>query len=243
MDNEQAKCILRACRDTDEPLVAEALEFARRDPALARWLEQERALDAAIADKLRSLPTPAGLKASILAAAKAAPLPVRTSRRTILTAAALIVLIAVGLAIWLPILTWRADSFTAFQVDMSGFLSERFRLQFPSSDLAEMQGWLAAKHEIKDYRVPLSLAARAKPAGCRVLDWNGRKVGLLCFYTPDGKVVHFVVIDRADLPDAPIATQPEFARRGNWTSATWSSGDKVYFVMSPLDEARLRSLL
>ena len=247
MDNEQAQCILRAARpdgrDDADPPVAEALAFARRDPALSHWLDEERRLDTAIAEKLRNVQAPAGLAASILASAKAAPQPVRTWRRTALTSAALVILLAVGLAIWLPILTWRADSFAAFQEDLGGFLSERFRLQLASSDLVEMQSWLAEKHAITDYHVPLRLAAQAKPAGCRVLDWNGRKVGLLCFYTPDGKVVHFVVINRADLPDAPATTEPHYARRGAWTRATWTAGDKVYLVMSPLDETRLKSFL
>lgn len=247
MDNEQAKCILRASRDGGgdgaDPLYLEALAVARRDPELSRWLEAERALDAAIAGKLRSLPVPAGLQASILAGAKTAPAAARSLRRTVLALAALLVLVAVAVRVWLPILTWRADSFATFQVDMGEILTERLRLQLASSDLGEVQRWLAEKHRIADYRVPAPLAAGAKPAGCRVLDWNGRKIGLLCFYTPDGKVVHLLVINQADLPDARLSSQPKFARNRTWTSATWSGGDKVYFLMTPMDEARLKSYL
>ena len=242
MDNEQAKSILRACRDASDPLVAEALEYARRDPALARWLEEEQALDAAIAGQLRSIKTPAGLKASILARAEAAPAATRSWWRTLITAAALLVFGAIAFAVWFPIVTWRTDSFATFQADMGEFLSGEFRLQFQNAELPELQHWLAERH-VDHYQIPSALIAATRPTGCRTIDWNGKKIGLLCFYTPDGKVVHFAVIARADLPDAPTFTRPKYARRGEWTSATWSGGDKVYFVMTPLDEARLRTFL
>ncbi len=247
MDNEQAKCILRASREGEatsgDPLYLEALALAQRDPELARWLQDESALDAAIAGKLRSLPAPAGLKAGILAGAKAAPSAARSLHRTILTIAALLVFAAIAVRVWLPILTWRADSFATFQVDMGEVLTDRLRLQFASSDLGEMQRWLAEKHRITGYQVPAPLAAGAKPAGCRTLEWNGHKLGLLCFYTPDGKVMHLLVINQADLPDARLSAQPKFTRNGSWTSAAWNAGDKIFFLMTPMDEARLKLYL
>ncbi len=243
MDNDQAKSIFREGRPADDPLAVEALAHLQRDPALARWLAEERALDTAIAGKLRSITAPAGLRAAILAGTPEAARPARSSRRSAFTLAALIFLLLGCAAVWLPILTAHPDSLASFQSEMGAILTDGFRFQYQSALLPALQGWLAEKHGITHYRVPPALAAQTRPTGCRVFDWNGKKVALLCFYTADGQVVHLTMIARADLHDAPTSPQPRYAHRGTWTSATWTSGDTVYFVMSPLSEATLRVLL
>ena len=92
MNSTEAKFILQARRpdgaDDAEPRFAEALEQARRDPALAAWLAREQAFDAAVAEKLRSTQPPAGLREAILAGAKVSrPLPFWRRTQTLAMAA------------------------------------------------------------------------------------------------------------------------------------------------------------
>jgi hypothetical protein len=75
MTNQEAKFTLGAYRaggqDAGDPVFAEALEQAKRDPALGAWLAREQAHDAIVAAKLREVAPPAGLRAAILAGAQA----------------------------------------------------------------------------------------------------------------------------------------------------------------------------
>ena len=73
MDPAEARSILRLHRpgrdrETD-PLVASALDLARKDPELSRWLDAEEELDTVLTARLEeALPVPAELRESLLAA-------------------------------------------------------------------------------------------------------------------------------------------------------------------------------
>ncbi|MBV9492575.1 MAG: hypothetical protein JO069_23020, partial [Verrucomicrobia bacterium] len=62
MDNETAKTILSAYRpdgaDAQDPVFADALEQARRDPQLARWFEEQRVLDQTLFQALKRVEAP-----------------------------------------------------------------------------------------------------------------------------------------------------------------------------------------
>ncbi len=70
MDKEQARFILGSYRpgmaDGDEPQFALALALAAENRELGEWLARERALDAAFADALRTIPLPESLREDIL---------------------------------------------------------------------------------------------------------------------------------------------------------------------------------
>src|ERR1700757_567368 len=75
MNNQEAKLILQAYRpnglDASDPLFAEALEQARRDPELQKWFAEENALDARLQARLRTaIPVPNALKSDLLALRK-----------------------------------------------------------------------------------------------------------------------------------------------------------------------------
>lgn len=78
MNNDEAKFILAAYRpggqDATDPLFAEPLSQARRDPDLKVWFKSQLAFDSAVAARLREVQPPAGLRDLILAG-------VRVSRR------------------------------------------------------------------------------------------------------------------------------------------------------------------
>src|SRR5947209_7072 len=71
MNSRQAKEILMRCRpdgsDPADPELAEAVEFARRDPELARWFERHCAFQNAVRDQLKQIPIPPDLKEKVLA--------------------------------------------------------------------------------------------------------------------------------------------------------------------------------
>ena len=75
MNNQEAKFILGAYhadgRDAGDPMFAEALGQAARDPELSAWLEGNRKFDTVMAEKLGEIRPPAELRAAILAGGQA----------------------------------------------------------------------------------------------------------------------------------------------------------------------------
>ncbi|MBI5686303.1 MAG: hypothetical protein HZC54_14615 [Verrucomicrobia bacterium] len=70
MNSKEAKQILRCYRPgvgcEKDPQIAAALDEARRNPALGRWLQRELAFDEAVRAKLRAIPVPSDLRQRIL---------------------------------------------------------------------------------------------------------------------------------------------------------------------------------
>ena len=77
MTNEEAKFMLNGYRpngaDADNEAFAESLAQADRDPALRKWFDREQAFDRIVADKLRTVSAPEGLRESILAGRRRRP--------------------------------------------------------------------------------------------------------------------------------------------------------------------------
>jgi hypothetical protein len=81
-----------------------------------------------------------------------------------------------------------------------------------------------------EFNLPAGLQGR--PAlGCRVVEWNGHKVSLLCFELENRRMAHLLVVDRSALRDPP-GSAPQYARFGKIATAAWSQGERVYLLAS-----------
>ena len=81
---------------------------------------------------------------------------------------------------------------------------------------------------------------------CDVLDWHGKKVTLVCYvvaHDGDRKEMHLLVINRSDLPGAPLSETPQFVQVGHHATATWTQGDKTYVLASGGDKEYLQRYL
>ena len=234
MNNEEAKLILSAYRsggqDAGNPAFREALEQAKRDPELGRWFAAEQAKDSRIGAKLRmSIETPENLKAQILAQAKIVRPEFGRDRRPWHFA------IAAGLVLLLTLATiWFRSSdigFTQYRAEMAEFAGLHLdRLDLMARDVTEIRRWLAQKDSHEDLVLPSGLTG--KPSlGCRLLEWKGHKVSLICFELENRQVGHLLVINDGAFRDAPGAS-PEFQQVGEVATASWSRGGKTYVVAS-----------
>jgi hypothetical protein len=124
----------------------------------------------------------------------------------------------------------RAD-FAQYRVAMAEFVDGRIdRLDLMSRDVDELRAWLEQQGAPGDFVLPAGLAGR--PAlGCRLKEWNGQKVSLLCFELENREVAHLLVIDRNTLTGAPLEA-PEFVRSGPVATVAWSRDDKIYLLAS-----------
>lgn len=249
MDNERAKLILSAYRsdgaDASDPVFAEALAQAERDPELARWFAEERALDERMHAAVRSVRPPANLKDALLLTAKMSRMPAPRAwwaRPAWLAAAAAIVLFA-----GLGFLALRPDTkpFTVASVTTEiGRLQreERISLGAMTSDPEQIQRWLKEHDGPHDFAAPTRLTSQMR-LGCQVLEINGNKVSLVCFQIEGGQVVHLLVMDRRRLADPPAIGKPVVLQEGELAFATWSEGDRTYVMAGRGSAESLRQWL
>jgi len=233
MNNQEAKLILQAYRpggrDTFDPLFAEALEQARRDPELQKWFAEEQALDSQIQSKLRpAVAVPRDLKANLLALRKMIrPVPWWFQPMKLAAAAAIVLLI--GLAAFL-LLPQKPTQLVLFREKMVRYsMQEHGHVTFESPDITKIQQWLQTRGVDANFELPAGL--QGKPAqGCRVVDWNGHQATMICFVLEDGKHMDLFVMDRAGLPGFPEGGAPQIVKTDGLRMATWAKGGKVYLL-------------
>lgn len=245
MNNEEAKALLQGyhfdARVPQTPELAEALAQVARDPELLAWFQSQRALDAAVREKLQQVPIPEGLAARIVAGrpAQRASHPLRSLQ--ILAFVASIALICCLLPWLIQKSQAPATPFQAMQLDLVRFLGD-----FPSLDLATdrlpaVRDWLNQQHPLTKANLPDSLE-RFPTIGCRTVKWENRQLALVCFMV-DGEVMHVFVLPRAEFPDLRLSPTPEFTSVGSRNTAIWSENDNHYLVVTAAENDKLRRFL
>ncbi len=248
MNNQEARLILQAYRpggqDASDPLVAEALEQARRDPELQKWLATEQGIDLRIQNKLRkAIVPPPELKANLLALQKISRRESHWSRPMWLAAAATVMLL-VGLATaWFHIQNIHEAQLDSFRKAMVSYsMREHGHIVYEASDPMKIQQWLQGRGLKTELDLPAGL--QGKPAeGCRVVDWNGQKVALICFVLADGNHVDVFVMDHFDFPGLSASSTPRFAQAGALMTVTWTKNNQVYLLTGGGDKSLLQKLL
>jgi len=245
MNREEAKFILQAYRpnseDAHDPQFKEALALAALDPVLGRWFVDEQAMDAAFAAKLRARPMPSDLKSQLLLA-RATIAQRAWWRRPVWLAAAASVALLLALGGW-RFRPGRGEArLGEFRVamgkaalDMTGHV-EAFGL-----DAAELKQWLTEHHGHPDFVLPPKLAEHGV-MGCKIVEWQGHRVTLLCMKF-DGGHADIFVADAADLPGASFGSAPRFAADGPLITATWHRDGKIYHLAGTFSADQLKLLL
>lgn len=238
MNTIEAKFILQARRpdgsDDAEPRFAEALQQARRDPALGEWLAKEQAFDAAVAGKLRSVQPPAELRAAILAGARASRPVVFWKRPQVLAMAASVVIVF-GLAAAWPAMKTTVDVDQLAMGVMSEVDSDAHHDAMPQA-----RGALATLLADANTRLASGLPMdfeQLKASGCRTVTIAGREVLEVCFER--GGEFHIYVARRSDFKGNGA---PMFRERGTLASVAWTDANHAYVLVSADGMAGLRSI-
>lgn len=226
--------------DGSDPLVTEALAQTRRDPELARWFDQHRAVDAALGRKFKQIPVPVGLDQEILSERKIIRPSIWREHHALLVAAAATVVLAVVAGYW-----WRQpppQDFASYRQTMAHLVSGDYKMMLETNDLNAVRQFLVANHSPSDYA--LTPAMQRLPAeGCALIDWHGRRISLVCLDRGQNPDLFLFVVNRSTLPDAPSSRVPDFARIGRMTTASWTMGDTTYVLASQGTEDDLRKFL
>ncbi len=244
MNHDEAKFLLRAHRpgtaDDRDPVFAEALDLAARDPELRAWLESQRAFDDAVVRKLEKIQPESGSLETILAAARAQR-RIRRRARTFVwlaAAAALAVLLSVAATLHRRTIPGDGDSFHQIALaDMNGTLW-RHRA---SSGAMETLGseLLAGDLRAKAGRLIELSALRAD--GCRVVSVAGREVFEFCF--GPRHEYHLYIARRDDFPDEAATGDPLITDAGRYALASWADERHVYSLVSYAGAPALKQVL
>jgi len=246
MDNREAKFILNAYRpggqDASDPCFAEALQQARRDAVLERWFRESIAFDAAMTEKFRAIEVPPDLRESIFAGVKVSR-PLHSPFIKWAIAAALISMAIVGSLIWSET---RSTHLAGWQSQALGVVSSLVRnessFDAQSHNAGELLVWLHANHMPAAQTLPQNLD-KLESLGCKTFSWNGIPVSVICFLRPDGGLIHLVTTNGPEASHRALNRKPEFVQQGEWATATWREGDKVYMLALGGSRDQLRSYL
>lgn len=246
MTEQEARLILQSYRpgsdDPDDPQFAGALREAERNPELAQWLKEEQIFDCVVADKLADLPEPLGLKTRILAQQPSPQTASSWSLAAILAVAAAALFFCAQL---LSLLRTPAPTQTAavsdYSQEMVSFVRMPPPLDMMTENLGALQDWLT-ENQTPPINVPGNLRV-LRPVGCRVLSFRGHDVALICFRRDPNHLAHLFTVDRAALPQMRAGQPPVFSTAGEWTTASWAEGNRVYLIAVQGDEAAVRRYL
>jgi hypothetical protein len=248
MDNQEAKFILSAYRpggqDASDPCFAEALEQARRDPTLEKWFRNSVAFDVAVTEKLRAVEVPADLRENILVGVKVSR-PLRWTSPIVkwAIAAALLVAAIVG-SLTLRETTkphlsgWQTQSLRT----ITSLVDGRSNFDAQSHSASQLVNWLQTNQAPVASSLPKNLETM-ESLGCKAFLWNQELVSVICFTRPDGGLIHLVITKASAASDRALKGEPQLIQHGEWATATWREGDKVYMLALEGSRDQLRTYL
>jgi len=257
MNRDETKLILQSYRpggrDAGDPQFAAALALVKTDPELAGWFAEQQKFDACVSSGLQQARVPAQLKKEILALQKKTVSPMASpvsiwwrnlfsQQSPIPWALAAVILIIVTLTVF-----WKKSEvptrFANYSAQMvSAAVNDPHHVDTAASDLQQASAWFAAHRGENNLVLPTAFTSGKGLMGCRVLDWHGQKVSMLCYQLKDSGHVDIFIAEADIFPDAP-PDQPQFASSDGMPTASWTHDGKVYLAVSHGDAAILKNLL
>ena len=244
MTKEQAILILTIYRpgidDAADPEVMAALNLADSDRELATWLAENTALFEEVRAKLKQIEVPAdGVSRALRGRpAKWFLFPAWPRGPWLAAAAGVMLLLGLG-GVWFWTNRGLPHEFQTWRSGMVRKAMENYHMDFATNDLRQIREYLARNGGHTNYW--LSPALEKLPGdGCGLLRWHNRPVTMICFAMREGEDLYLFIVDRAALSDPPTGAEPQFAKVGQFTTASWTTEDKTYLLAGAVDETSLR---
>lgn len=230
MNSEEAKQLLEVFRpggaDMDDPRFVEALLQTERDPQLGRWFDEQRRFDGQFVEGLKTVSVPSDLQDAILANRKVVRPGHWQEWRVRAAVAASVVFLAIAGGV---LAQNKPSQFADFRAELiEQAWDGNAHLGFESSDVRQIQQWLASRNATSEFSLPDGLSD-ARLLGCRIVEADGLRVPMLCL--ADGpRHMHLFVLEGSQLAQLPFDGKPDFEKCGVWKTASWQQGDKTYVL-------------
>ena len=245
MDKQEAKLVLQAFgpneRDAPQPAFAEAMALVENDPELKAWWHAQQAFDRSVSAKLKEVPIPEDLRASILAGRKIEQIrPHSQFSFWLAAAAAVAIFCALGTSQYYkafgPV---PRDEYTATILPLLN--QDAPSLAMTSTDRNQIMSWLKQRNAPTG-TIPARMADMPT-VGCQTYSVHGHPVSLICFAMPSGALAHMFIIDEKALIDPPGNGEPWIINVDGWNTAAWSDGNMSYIVATQSSADALKQLL
>lgn len=250
MTHEEATTLLLGYRpggqDDRDPFFEEALELTQEDSALGQWFLAQQKFDRAIIRQVAAIPIPEGLKERLLASQVVVKAGLRETYMNWLALAASIALLV------LVALNWRPDvtpvDFATYRAEIVPMMTAAEpHCEVMDNDLGALERALAERQA----PLPASLTdnlRRMRPSGCRVLEWEGRPVSMICYLQHRADLrrvdeLHLLVVARAGFQGAALGDAPSVGQSGAWTTASWTDGDNIYLLAARITPTEMQNYL
>ena len=250
MDKQEAKQVLQALRPSDlnssDPMVIQALVVIEGNPELKAWWTAQQSFDRKVAAKLREIPIPAELRASLLSSGKITPFPSQPAAQPHLSffwlaaAAAVAILCVAGTFLHVSATAPLARS--DYTADVLPLLNhDSPPLAMTSPDRGKIAAWLKERNAPMG-TLPAGITA-LPTVGCQKFVVHGHAVSLICFALAGGGIAHLFIVDQRALADPPGNNAPEFDQVQEWATAAWSDGHMSYLLATEAGPDALKQLL
>lgn len=256
MDKQELQMRLAACRpsgqDKDDATIREALEQLPGDPEVTVWFAHAQALDLAICRQIESVEVPAGLRERILAGTRVSARKREWNRRLWLAAAAIVLAGAAVLSLEKYTVPTRqfggtlaVASLREYRDDVaSAFLkmqTDSFQLDLSDSNVLKVKSWLADHGAPADVELRAGLG-NAEPFGCKIIEWRGKRVSMMCFGKNHDEA-HLFVVDRAAIRDLGGLETGRIERVAGIQIIAWQDDKRAYVLMGDSPRTDLRPFL
>ncbi len=242
MNPEESKFLLSSLRPSDanssDPEIAKAFEQMANDPELQAWFDAQHRFDETVSEKLNEISPPEDLKDTLLAGVRVSQKKRQWRTSTALACAALIGILLLSVILFRPI---NGDSTMAeYRTDMIQSLEQLTHIELPTGTAEEIRSYLNAEGQLPHFALPASWADR-ELGGCRILNWEGNQVSLICFRDKSGSEppIHLLVLDASALKHTSISAAPTSVADGDWSTVYWKQGEKIYLLATQKKDLKL----
>jgi hypothetical protein len=160
----------------------------------------------------------------------------------LLAAAAIIVILAVGLA-WNYLTGTKPESnWQVYAAAQVARIEERGTPEVLVSSMPQIKDWLTQQTCPSPGQLPKPVAG-LKIAGCSKVLWGNEPMSVVCFFINGQPKVHLVTVSRRNLAAPPPEGVPVFAAVSGYNTASWSEGDRTMMLIGKVNEQELKELM
>src|SRR4030095_1699064 len=150
---------------------------------------------------------------------------------------------AAGIALLIGLGAWftgerKPDRFADYRARMVRTVLREYRMDILTNDGEKVRQYMRDRGAPADYDVPKGLQKLAVKGG-GLLGWRGERVTMVCFERNDKKLLYMLVLDRKAVK-APPPVNSEVAKVNKLTTASWSSGNRIYVLAEEGDSESIQ---